>query len=83
MTSPPARRLAAELRRRGLAAPARLLADAHRPLAPLISELGVAAGPFLGLLGGGAGDLRELVEDERGLDRLILELDEGADADTG
>jgi hypothetical protein len=51
MTSEDARRVAAALRRRGLEAPARLLADAHRPLGPLLSDLGIAVGPLLGAAG--------------------------------
>ena len=53
MSGGPARRVAATLDRRGLAAPARLFADAHRPLAPLLSDLGVALGPLLGAAFGG------------------------------
>lgn len=77
MTAPtddPARRVASELRRRGLAVPARLLADAHRPVAPLLSDLGVAVGPLVRGLGGV--HLARTLEDEHALDTLIDELDE-------
>lgn len=71
-----AARIANELHRRGLAAPARLLADAHRPLAPLLSDLGVALGGLLGAVGGPAMDsVRSLIAEESALDELIAELD--------
>jgi hypothetical protein len=52
MREDPARQLAEELDRRGLAAPARLLADAHRPLAPLLANLAAALGPLTRAVGG-------------------------------
>lgn len=76
MSGGPARRVAETLDRRGLAAPAQLFADAHRPLAPLLSDLGVALGPLLGAaFGGRTADASALLEDEDGLDRLIDQLD--------
>jgi hypothetical protein len=72
----PARRVAETLDRRGLAAPARLFADAHRPLAPHLSDLGVALGPLLGAAFGGlTADASAMLEDEDGLDLLIDQLD--------
>ena len=79
MTGDAASRIAAELDRRGLGAVARLLADAHRPLSPLLSDVGVALGGLLGAVGGGSAGLRELVEDEAALDRLVAGLDEAGD----
>ena len=80
VTDDAADRIARELDRRGLGAAARLLADAHRPLAPLASDLGVALGGLLGALGGGrASAVRELVEDEAALDRLVTRLDEAGE----
>lgn len=79
VTGDAAGRIAAELDRRGLGAVARLLADAHRPLSPLLSDVGVALGGLLGAVGGGAAGLRELVEDEAALDRLVAGLDEAGD----
>lgn len=70
-------RIAHELERRGLGAAARLLVDAHRPLAPLVSDMGVALGGLLGVVGGrSVAALREFVEDEDALDRLVVSLDE-------
>jgi len=77
MTDDAVGRMANELDRRGLGAAARLLVDAHRPLAPLASDLGVALGGLLGVVGGrSARSLRALVEDEAALDRLVSRLDE-------
>jgi len=76
----PARRVAEALERRGLALPARLLADAHRPLAPLLSDLSAAFGPLVRVAGGGAADdLRRLADQPDGLERLVIELDRRAD----
>lgn len=77
MSDGPARRVAETLDRRGLAVPARLLADAHRPLAPLLSDLGVAVGPLLAAaFGRRAGDATALLADEDGIQRLIDQLDD-------
>jgi hypothetical protein len=76
----PARRLADELRRHGLDPVARLLVDAHRPLAPLLADAGAAVGPLLSVVGGWrVADLRRLVEDADGLERLARELDDDPD----
>jgi len=76
MSVDPARRLAEELVRRGLAAPARLLADAHRPMAPLLSDLGAALRPLLGATGmRRADELGALLQEPDPLDRLMAELD--------
>ena len=83
MSRDPATRLAAELSRRGLGAPARLLADAHRPLAPLLCDLGAALSPLLGAAAGRPGrDLGALLEDPDGLHRLIVRLDQVGDRPT-
>ena len=75
MTSRPEQRVAEELDRRGLAAPAAILVDAHRPLAPLIADLSAAIGPLVrAALGRRADDLRSIAEDPDGLDRLTDEL---------
>jgi hypothetical protein len=72
----PARRIADELGRRGLAAPARLLLDAHLPLAPLLSDAGAAISPLLRAVGASAlDDVGWLLDDETGMERLIAELD--------
>lgn len=81
MTDAPARRLAARLRRHGLDAPARLLADAHRPIAPLLSDLGAAIGPMIGALAGPRrGSVQRFLADERALDELLVELDATGEA---
>ena len=78
MAVDPARQVAEELERRGLAAPARLLADAHRPLGPLLADLGVAIGPIARVVGGSrVGPLTRWLEDPGALDRLVGALDEG------
>jgi hypothetical protein len=76
MTDDPARRVADELDRRGLAAPARLLADAHRPLSPLLADLGAALGPLARAVAGarGAAAARWLEEPDA-LDTLVNALD--------
>jgi len=87
VTDGPARRLAETFGRRGLAVPARLMADAHRPLEPLLSDVGAAIGPLIDRIGGRhADDLQDLVDRPGGLDRLIEALDRratgGSRADT-
>lgn len=72
MTDAPANRAAVELRRRGLSVPARLLADAHRPMAPLLADLGAAVGPLVGALVGGRPE--RTLDDESLLDTLVEEL---------
>jgi hypothetical protein len=83
MRADPTRRAADVLRRHGLATPARLLVDAHRPVAPLIGDLGAALGPMLAALPFGRGPaIADTLADESTLDRLLAELDatEAADA---
>jgi hypothetical protein len=71
-----ARRLGAALQRRGLSTPGRLLADAHRPLAPFLSDLSAAFGPLVARVAGRTGaDLVALLDDPRGLDGLVEELE--------
>ncbi len=79
MTAGRGSRFAQTLIRHGLASPARLLLDAHRPLEPLIGDLGAAVGPLLAAAGG---ERRTRVEDvvtdletPGAVDRLIEELD--------
>ena len=83
MSGGPARRVAEALERRGLALPGWLLADAHRPLAPLISDVGAALGPLIGVaVGHRADDVRGLVDAPRGIDELVAELDPRARGET-
>ena len=72
----PARLVAEELDRRGLAAPGRLLADAHRPLAPLITDLGAALGPLTRAIAGDrAASVLRWLEEPDALDQVIEALD--------
>jgi hypothetical protein len=66
--------LAAEIRRRGLATPARLLIEAHRPLQPLLGDLATFLSPMLGALLGGRATGLEAALDEGGIDRLMERL---------
>lgn len=89
MTDDAPRTIADELRRRGLAVPARLLLDAHRPLAPLLADAGAALAPLLSRgIGARMSGVAALIQDEGAMDRLIVELDApaeegGGDADPG
>lgn len=77
MSHDPARRLAFELTRRGLGMPGRLLADAHRPLGALLSDLGAAVGPLMGAAAGPRGAAAaSLLEDPAALDRVVEQIDE-------
>ena len=64
--------LAEELERRGLAGPAAILLDAHRPLLPLVRQGVVFLGPLLSpLLGPRRSDLlRQILEDPATYDGL-------------
>ena len=76
MRGEPARRVAEQLERRGLGPVARLLLEAHQPLAPLLADVGAALGPLTSAIGGrSARELAALAEDETAMDRLIAELD--------
>lgn len=80
MSGDPARRIATELARRGLAAPARLLLDAHRPLVPLLADAGAALDPLLRVIGVRTmADLSNLLGDDAGMERLIAELDDAGE----
>ena len=69
--------IAEALRRRGLAAPARLLLDAHRPLRPLLAEAGVFLWPILGpLFGRRYQAVQDLLERDCTYDQLIDSLDD-------
>ena len=82
MSRDSARRIATELRRRGLAAPARLLLDAHLPLAPLLSDAGAALTPLLRVVGGSSvEDVGRLLDDGTGMTRIIDELDNAEERD--
>jgi hypothetical protein len=75
MRSEPAEHIAAQLERRGLATPARLLLDAHRPLRPLLAQAGIFLSPVVGpLLGRGFGDLATTLDDPAAYDALVERL---------
>ena len=76
MSDDPARRLAEELDRRGLAVPGRLLADAHRPLASLLADLGAALGPLTRAVAGQRGAaIARWLEGPGALDEVVQALD--------
>lgn len=69
------RPLAEALRHRGLAAPARFLLDAHRPLRPLLAEAGVFLSPVLGpLFGRRYGAVQAVLEEDAAVNELIESL---------
>ena len=68
--------LAAELRRRGLATPAHLLLEAHRPLRPLLANAALFLSPIVRpLLGSRFSGVQELLDDDTEYDRLVAELE--------
>ena len=75
-TGADAERLAVNLERRGLAAPAALLLDAHRPLVPLLRQASIFLGPFLGPLAGTSlmRGLRDLLDRPEAYDSLARRL---------
>lgn len=82
MSADPARHIAAQLERRGLGAPARLLIDAHRPLAPILSDVGAALGPLLRAFGDPrVAGMTAILDDDTGMDRLVAALDELEESD--
>jgi hypothetical protein len=84
MSRDAARRAADELDRRGLAAPARLLADAHRPLAPLLADVGAALGPLTRAVAGErAASMVRWLEDPGALDQLVDALDASGERRAG
>lgn len=75
MSDPDLRGLAGELHRRGLAAPARLLLDIHRPFRPLLGDVATVIGPALRpLLGGRLAAVDEVLGDDATYGRLLTEL---------
>ena len=73
---PEAERLAAELERRGLAGPAAILLDAHRPLLPLLRQGAIFLGPFVAFLLGPRplAGLRRTLDDPAAYDGLVARL---------
>lgn len=68
--------VADELERRGVAAPAALLMEAHRPLLPLLRQGVIFVGPLLSPLLGTRrfGMLREALKDPAVYDRIVTRL---------
>jgi hypothetical protein len=67
--------IAAELRRRGLVAPALLLLEAHRPLRPLLSSLALLLQPMTRpLFGTRARQVERTLEDDDAYDALLERL---------
>jgi hypothetical protein len=76
----PTEPISRELRKRGLAAPALLLLEAHRPLRPLLGLAATALLPLARpLLGSRLEDLQHTLDDEATYDRLLQDLRVGAD----
>lgn len=75
--------LASELERRGVAAPAAILLDAHRPLLPLIRQGAIFLGPLLNQILGPRrlGMLRQALDDPDTYDSLTARLAGGRPAD--
>jgi hypothetical protein len=78
-------RLAGELDRRGLAAPAAILLEAHRPLLPLLRQGAIFLGPLVAPLIGSRrfAALRRALDDPASYERLAARLasrDAGRDA---
>lgn len=70
---------AGELERRGLAAPARLLLDAHRPLRPLLAHGATFLGPLLApLLGSRVRSLQAILDEPAAYDTLVERLEDGS-----
>ena len=68
--------LAAQLRRRGLAAPAHLLLEAHRPFRPLLASASLFLTPLARpLLGKRLDGIQQLLDDDDGYDRLVSALE--------
>jgi hypothetical protein len=65
---------ATRLRRHGLAAPAAILLEAHRPLLPLLRQAGIVISPILDPILGSRGITAALVDDPTAYDRLLAEL---------
>ena len=68
--------LADELERRGVAAPAAILMDAHRPLLPLLQQGAIFLGPLLNPLFGARrfGLLRRALHDPDTYDHIAAKL---------
>jgi hypothetical protein len=79
MTEERSEALAAELRRRGIDAPALLLLEAHRPLRPLLANLAVFLSPLARPLGHRAEAVLAALDDDSAYDRLIRQLETGVD----
>jgi hypothetical protein len=62
------------LHRRGLAAPARLLIEAHRPYLPLVEDLATFCAPLLGVVLGSTWSAASGALSRRGVDRLLERL---------
>lgn len=76
----PAEPFVIQLRRRGLAAPARLLLEAHRPLRPLLDDVATFLAPLGGpILGSRMNDVEHVLGDPDAYDRLTDRLAEPDD----
>lgn len=70
------------IRRRGLAAPALLFLEAHRPLLPLATHLSTFMRPILRpALGGGAEELTRILQSDAELEAAIERLKQAGEVD--
>lgn len=75
MRPDPTDELAADLQRRGLAAPARLLLDAHAPLRPFLGHALTFVSPMMRpILGQRLDTLEAAIADDVGWNRLLSRL---------
>ena len=81
----PVERLAGELERRGVGAPAAILLDAHRPLLPLLRQGAIFLGPLLGALLGPRRNaiVRQALDDPATYERLTARLADGRPGEQG
>lgn len=80
MSATPSRQISRELRNRGLAVPALILLEAHRPLRPLLGLAATAVLPLARpLLGRRLEGIQRTLDDEAAYEGLVDDLREGTE----